>query len=143
MNRTGSGAALHYFEQGVPPGLLLNPWTGAITGTPAIGDGAYGPYTVTVIATDGTSFAQETFIWKKTKVSEKNKGVRTRNGSYLNLRLTLGEYTHAFQASHAAHASRLFGRSHRLPHGSQGRSRHTTALPNACARAWLHQGRCP
>ena len=58
-----SGATLSYFAQGLPAGLVLDPSTGAITGTPAIGDAAYGPYSVTVSATDGTSFAQETFTW--------------------------------------------------------------------------------
>ena len=58
-----SGATLEYFAQSLPAGQVLDPSTGAITGTPAIGDAAYGPYSVTVVATDGTIFAQETFTW--------------------------------------------------------------------------------
>ncbi len=60
---TTSGATIHFFAVGLPPGLVLNPSTGAITGTSAIGDAAYGPYAVTVVATDGTRFALESFTW--------------------------------------------------------------------------------
>ena len=59
---SGSGT-LKYFAEGLPPGLKINPSTGAITGTVAVGDAAYGPYSVTVIATDGTNVAEETFTW--------------------------------------------------------------------------------
>jgi Bacterial Ig domain/Putative Ig domain/FG-GAP-like repeat len=58
-----SGATLHYFAQNLPPGLVINPANGQITGTPALGAAAYGPVGVIVIATDGTNFAQESFLW--------------------------------------------------------------------------------
>ena len=58
-----SGATLHYFAQNLPPGLAINPANGHITGTPATNDSAAGSYGVFVIATDGTSFAQESFVW--------------------------------------------------------------------------------
>jgi uncharacterized repeat protein (TIGR01451 family) len=57
------GGTKHYFAEGLPPGLEINAGTGAITGTVAVGDAADSPYTVTVIATDGTNFASETFTW--------------------------------------------------------------------------------
>jgi Putative Ig domain len=38
---------------GLPLGLSIDPATGLISGTPAIGSGAKGPYTVTVLANDG------------------------------------------------------------------------------------------
>ncbi|HKI33735.1 MAG TPA: putative Ig domain-containing protein [Gemmataceae bacterium] len=59
---SGSGT-LKYIAESLPGGLKINPSTGAITGTLALADAANGPYTVTVIATDGTNSAQETFTW--------------------------------------------------------------------------------
>ena len=47
------GGTLAYFTEGLPPGLKINPSTGVIGGTVAVGDAAYSVYTVTVIATDG------------------------------------------------------------------------------------------
>ncbi len=63
LSLSGSGGTLHYFAEGLPPGIVINPSTGAITGTMAVGDSAYAPYTVTVIATNGSSAALETFTW--------------------------------------------------------------------------------
>ncbi len=63
LSLSGSGGTLRYFAEGLPPGLKINPSTGAISGTMAVGDSAYAPYTVTVIATDGTNYAEETFTW--------------------------------------------------------------------------------
>ena len=66
-NSPGGGAAgggsLRYGAVGLPPGLAINPSTGAITGTVALGDAAAGPYTVTVSVGDGTSGASQTFTW--------------------------------------------------------------------------------
>ncbi len=42
---------------------MLNPSSGDITGTVAVNDAAYGAYTVTVIATNGSASASETFTW--------------------------------------------------------------------------------
>ena len=57
------GGTLKYFVEGLPPGVKINPSTGVISGTIVANDAAYGPYSVTVIATDGTHFAAETFTW--------------------------------------------------------------------------------
>ena len=57
------GSGLSFFAEGLPPGIVINPRSGAISGTPAVGDATDSPYTVTVITTDGTNFAQESFQW--------------------------------------------------------------------------------
>jgi uncharacterized repeat protein (TIGR01451 family) len=62
---SGSGT-LSYFALGLPAGLKLNPTTGAMSGTVAVGAAATGPDSVTVIATDGTNSAEETFLWTPT-----------------------------------------------------------------------------
>src|SRR5205823_5085137 len=46
-----------------PGGLSINSSTGAITGTVAVGAAADGPYTVTVLAEDGTYFGETSFHW--------------------------------------------------------------------------------
>jgi len=58
-----SGGTLAYGAIGLPPGLVINPSTGAITGTMALGAAAAGTYTVTVIAGDSTYSASQTFDW--------------------------------------------------------------------------------
>ncbi len=58
LSLSGSGGTLHYFAEGLPPGIVINPSTGAITGTMAVGDSTYAPYTVTVIATNGSGQRQ-------------------------------------------------------------------------------------
>ena len=60
---TDSGGTPAYTAIGLPPGLRINAGTGLITGTVAAGASAYGPYTVTVYANDGTNGAEETFTW--------------------------------------------------------------------------------
>ena len=57
------GGTKKYFAEGLPPGLKINASSGSITGTAAVNDAAYGSYSVTVIATDGTNFAEESFTW--------------------------------------------------------------------------------
>jgi len=54
---------LRYVASGLPAGLAINTSTGAITGTIAIGDFANGPYTVSLVANDGTYSATQTFTW--------------------------------------------------------------------------------
>ncbi len=58
-----SGSALHYAASGLPAGLTINTSSGAITGTVASGDSLYGPYTVTVTATDGTNNDSQNFTY--------------------------------------------------------------------------------
>ena len=62
---SGSGT-LSYAAEGLPAGLKINPSTGAITGTVGGGDAAFGPYAVTVTATDGTNTDSQTFTWTVT-----------------------------------------------------------------------------
>ncbi len=57
------GGSPTFAAQGLPAGLVVNPATGAITGTLLAGDAAAGPYTVTVTASDGTYSASQTFQW--------------------------------------------------------------------------------
>ncbi len=48
-----SGDVLSFTASGLPPGLMINPITGVISGTPAGGSSADGPYTVIVQVDDG------------------------------------------------------------------------------------------
>ena len=61
-----SSGTLKYFATNLPPGLKINPSTGSISGTEALGDAAAGPYAVTVVATDGIHSAAEKFTWTVT-----------------------------------------------------------------------------
>ena len=61
----GSGT-LHFVAFGLPAGLKINSGTGAITGTVARNAAAGGPYTVTLVANDGTYSAAQTFAWTVT-----------------------------------------------------------------------------
>ena len=58
-----SGATLRYAAQGLPPGLVISPTSGAITGTIALGASANGPYSVTIEAEDGTYTNTQSFTW--------------------------------------------------------------------------------
>ena len=60
---SASGGMLNYFAEGLPAGLIINPSSGSISGTPAVGDAVYSPYAVTVVASNGSNFAEETFSW--------------------------------------------------------------------------------
>ena len=57
-----NGNALTYSAGGLPPGLTINPSTGAITGTP----NAAGVYDVSVAASDGVNDGSTTFTWSMT-----------------------------------------------------------------------------
>ncbi len=64
LSATDSGSGtLHYAAFGLPAGLAISSSTGVISGTIALGAAAYGPYTVTVVANDGTYSAMQTFTW--------------------------------------------------------------------------------
>ncbi len=60
---TTSGATLAYTALGLPPGLHISTSSGTVSGTLAAGDAAAGPYTVTIVANDGTSSASQSFNW--------------------------------------------------------------------------------
>ena len=53
-----SSGTLTYAASNLPPGLAINPSTGAIAGTVALGAAADSPYTTTVTAGDGTFSAR-------------------------------------------------------------------------------------
>ncbi len=63
LSASSGGGTLHYFGVDLPPGLAVNPSSGAITGTIAVGDAADSAYLATVTATNGTTSASETFTW--------------------------------------------------------------------------------
>jgi Concanavalin A-like lectin/glucanases superfamily/Regulator of chromosome condensation (RCC1) repeat/Chitobiase/beta-hexosaminidase C-terminal domain/Putative Ig domain/Glucodextranase, domain B/Putative binding domain, N-terminal/Viral BACON domain len=77
------GDALTYGAAGLPPGLLINPFTGLITGNPI----QAGAFTVSVTATDpGGLVGTETFIWTitSTPAVNPNRPVVTNPGSQSN-----------------------------------------------------------
>ena len=58
------GDALTYSATGLPAGLSINPATGEITGTPAVGSTASSPYNVIVTATDPSGASVDCpFTW--------------------------------------------------------------------------------
>ncbi len=57
------GGTVYYAAYGLPSGLKISPSSGAITGTVALGDAASGPYTVTVVANDGSHSSSQNFAW--------------------------------------------------------------------------------
>ena len=58
-----SGSTVVYGAVGLPEGLKISTSTGTITGTMAAGTAANGPYTVTLMASDGTYAISQTFVW--------------------------------------------------------------------------------
>ena len=58
-----AGGTLTYNASGLPDGLSINPSTGLISGTVAPGAAANGPFSVTVVAGNGTASASQTFTW--------------------------------------------------------------------------------
>jgi hypothetical protein len=60
-----TGDVLKFTATGLPPGLAIDLNTGVISGTPTVGSGGSGPYTVTVYADDGHGGkTPETFVLK-------------------------------------------------------------------------------
>ncbi len=53
-----NGSPLTWTETGLPPELGIDPDSGVISGTPAVGDAAQGPYQVTVTATDAAGYSE-------------------------------------------------------------------------------------
>src|SRR5207247_10141769 len=61
ISTDATSGTLHYAAAGLPPGLKINPSSGALTGT--VGVGAVGTYFVTVVAQDGTYTGSTGFAW--------------------------------------------------------------------------------
>jgi hypothetical protein len=59
---SGTGP-LTYSASGLPSGLSINPSTGLISGTLAVGSYSNSPYSVTVAASNGTLSSSQTFNW--------------------------------------------------------------------------------
>src|SRR5262249_48156287 len=79
-----SSGTLHYGAEGLPPGLAINPSTGAITGTISAGTSSFGPYLVTVVATDGANADSQSFTWNvSSPITLSNPGTQssTEGGS--------------------------------------------------------------
>ena len=58
-----NGDVLGFGASGLPLGLSINPYTGVISGTPAI----LGSYNVVVAASDGNNTATQSFLWNVTQ----------------------------------------------------------------------------
>ena len=88
---------LKYAAAGLPPGLAINPSSGAITGTVALGATAASPYSTTVTASDGTYSASETFTWNVSQaVTLTNPGTQTSaEGATPSLSLSASDSTFA------------------------------------------------
>jgi uncharacterized repeat protein (TIGR01451 family) len=88
-----SGGSLSFLADGLPPGLVINPGTGAITGTVGIGAAGSGPYTTTVTASDGTYAASQSFTWNvSSPVSLTNPGTQSSTeGSSVSLSLSASD----------------------------------------------------
>lgn len=63
VSASAGGGSIHYAIAGQPAGLSINPLTGLITGTVAVGDASATPYAVVVTASNGSASSQETFSW--------------------------------------------------------------------------------
>ena len=59
VNATGGDGNLQYSEQGLPPGLTLEPTNGVIGGTPAVGSSAGSPYVVTITVDDSDALSSD------------------------------------------------------------------------------------
>jgi hypothetical protein len=67
VSATGvSGNAVTYSADGLPDGLNIDPNSGIISGTIAVGDAANGPFAPTISATDGTYSGSISFSWNVT-----------------------------------------------------------------------------
>ena len=58
-----SAGTLTYGALGLPGGLSINSSTGSISGTVSVGAAADGPYSVTILAEDGTYSNEMSFTW--------------------------------------------------------------------------------
>lgn len=83
-----AGNALTYSASGLPPGLSIDPTSGVISGTIDPSAVGQGPYTVTVLASDGAVSASQNFTWTVNAVGLDNPGDQANvNGDVVSLSL--------------------------------------------------------
>ena len=83
------GYTLTYTATGLPAGLSLDPAGGTITGTIAASAANATPYSVTVMASDGSASQSQTFSWSVSAVSLTSPGDQTNlDGAAVNLPVT-------------------------------------------------------
>jgi hypothetical protein len=82
------GDSLTYTASGLPSGLAIDPGTGIISGTVAMGADGSSPYTVTVRVSDGMASGSQTFHWTVSRVGVTNPGNQTNaNGDVVSLQI--------------------------------------------------------
>ncbi len=96
-----TSGTLTYAAAGLPYGLVVNATSGDITGTVAVGDAAAGPYQTTVMATDGTYSASQTFTWTvNSPLTITNPGDQTNNeGDTVSLQIIASGGTLSYSAT--------------------------------------------
>src|SRR5262249_45131862 len=62
ISASGSGT-LTYSALDLPPGLSVNPSTGAMSGTVALGDSSFGSFEPTIVVSNGTYASSTSFEW--------------------------------------------------------------------------------
>ena len=83
------GYTLTYTATGLPAGLSLDPAAGTISGTISASAASATPYSVTVMASDGSASQSQTFSWSVSAVSLTSPGDQTNlDGDAVNLPLT-------------------------------------------------------
>ncbi len=91
-----SVATLTYSANGLPSGLGISSSTGLISGTIDSGAASGGPYSVTVMATDGIGSASQNFLWNVTTTTRTVMGFIVNPPSVSGQGLTnaqVGEFT--------------------------------------------------
>lgn len=89
VTATSSGGTLTYSASGLPDGLSINSSTGLISGTPTTANTT--PYTVTLMANDGTYSSSQTFAWTVSVINLVSPGDQANNdGDNVSLSLAAG-----------------------------------------------------
>ncbi len=96
-----TSGTLTYAAFGLPLGVGINATTGVISGTIAVGDAAAGPYQTTVLATDGTYSASQTFTWTvNSPLTITNPGDQNNNeGDTVSLQVVASGGTLSYSAT--------------------------------------------